>query len=210
MDFIASFFRMPPARSQPPLDTQLIGPRVTLRMPESEDWRAWHALREMSRDYLTPWEPEWPSYALTYGYYCSLLRRQWRDWRSGKAYAFAVLQHNGPRPVFLGGITLADVQLSYAQKGTLGYWIGQPHAGQGYMTEAVGLVCDFAFTRLNLQRVEASCLPRNEPSKAVLRRCGFDQEGYAKAYLQINGKREDHLLWGKNNPLLKKETAPLG
>jgi ribosomal-protein-alanine N-acetyltransferase len=75
--------------------------------------------------------------------------------------------------------------------------------GQGYMTEALTLVCDFAFTQLNLQRIEASCLPNNEPSKAVLRHCGFEEEGYAKAYLQINGKREDHLLWGRNNPDLK-------
>ena len=68
------------------------------------------------------------------------------------------------------------------------------------MTEALGLVCSFAFDRLKLHRVEAACLPRNEASKAVLSKNGFEQEGYAKAYMQINGQREDHLLWGINRP----------
>jgi len=97
----------------------------------------------------------------------------------------------------IGGITLNDVQTGIAQKGTLGYWIGQPYAGQGYMAEAVDLVCDFAFRTLRLHRVEASCLPNNEPSKKLLARTGFEQEGYAKAYLQINGTWQDHILWGK-------------
>jgi ribosomal-protein-alanine N-acetyltransferase len=207
MDFIVSLFRMPPARAHPPLQMQLTGPRVMLRMYEAEDWQMWHALRELSRDYLIPWEPEWPPYALTYGHYCSLLRRQWRDWRGGKGYAFGIFLRDGQHQVLIGGITLGEVQYAASQKGTLGYWIGRPYAGQGYATEAVGLVCDFAFTQVNLQRVEASCLPRNEASKTVLTRCGFGQEGLAKAYMQINGRREDHLLWGKNATGPKKQTV---
>ncbi|HEU0118363.1 MAG TPA: GNAT family protein [Alphaproteobacteria bacterium] len=99
----------------------------------------------------------------------------------------------------LGGIALNDVQRGIAQKGTLGYWIGAPYANQGFMTEATQLVLDFAFYTLRLHRVEASCLPRNEPSKALLKRLGFEEEGYAKAYLQINGLWEDHVLWGRRS-----------
>jgi len=202
IDFIVSLFRMPPRRAHPSLDLQLAGPRVRLRMTEAEDWKVWRPLRELSRGYLEPWEPEWPDHALTYGYFCSLLRRMWRDWRSGRAYAFSIFLQAEPRPILIGGVTLADIHYAAAQNGTVGYWIGRPYAGQGYMTEALGLVCDFAFEELKLQRVEASCLPGNEASKTVLQRCGFEQEGYAKAYMQINGKREDHLLWGRNNPAL--------
>ncbi len=198
IDLFISMFRTAPRREHPPFDTRLVGPNVMLRMLDVEDWSAWHTLREMSRSHLEPWEPKWPSHALTYGYFCSLLRRHWRDWRSGKAYAFAIFLR-AEKPVLVGGITLGEIMYAAAQKGTVGYWVGRPYAGQGIMTEALGLVCDFARS-LKLQRIEASCLPNNEPSKAVLRHCGFEQEGYAKAYLQINGKREDHLLWGKNLP----------
>jgi ribosomal-protein-alanine N-acetyltransferase len=166
-------------------------------MGECEDWKSWRALREMSRDYLVPWEPEWPKDALSYSFYCSLLRRHWREWRSGKAFAFSIFLHGGARPILVGGITLGDVIYAAAQKGTVGYWIGKPYAGQGLMTEALALVCRFGFYSLHLHRIEASCMPTNEASKTVLRRAGFEEEGFAKEYLQINGVREDHLLWSK-------------
>jgi len=200
MDFIASLFRGPPSRAKPSLDMKLVGPRLMLRLPDIEDWKMWHSLRELSRGYLEPWEPKWPTHALTYGTYSSLLRRYWRDWRSGRAYAFSIFKNDEDHPVLIGGVTLGEIHYAAAQKGTVGYWIGKPYAGQGYMTEALGLVCDFAFQELKLQRIEAGCLPGNDASKTVLRRCGFEQEGYAKAYLQINGRREDHLLWGRSTP----------
>ncbi|MDE1901452.1 MAG: GNAT family N-acetyltransferase [Alphaproteobacteria bacterium] len=189
---------MPPPRPRVSLDTRLMSERLLLRAGDSADWKQWRALRDLSRDYLVPWEPLWPPNALSYGFYCALLRKQWRDWRAGRAFAFTIFLDTGNvRPVLVGGITLGDVHYASAQKGTIGYWVGKPYAGQGIMTEAVRMVCDFAFDRLRLHRVEASCMPANEASKTVLRRAGFDEEGFAKAYLQINGTREDHLLWGK-------------
>src|ERR1700722_15785786 len=161
---------LPPMSLRAPrlsLDTRLVGPQLMLRMGDPSDWRNWRNLREVSRDFLTPWEPTWPDNAMTYNYFCGLLRRQWRDWRQGRAYAFQIFLHdekNESTPL-VGGITLNDVQRNIAQKGTLGYWIGRPYARQGFMTEAVQLVCDFAFHTLRLHRVEASCLPNNESSK---------------------------------------------
>lgn len=200
MRFLKSIASPAPTLVHIPLDTHLNGARLTLRMPHIDDWKAWHSLRETSRDYLEQWEPKWPDNALSYSFFCSLLRRQWHDWRDGKAYAFSILLDSTPTPTLIGGVTLSEVKHSSAQKGTVGYWIGKPYSGHGYMTEAMELVCKFASEHLGLQRLEASCLPNNEASKVVLTRTGFEQEGYAKSYLQINGKREDHLLWGKTLP----------
>ena len=200
MQRLSSLLHISSSQPRPSLDTQLVGSRVFLRVGDPEQWKAWRTLRELSRAYLVPWEPQWPENALAYSFYCGILRRQWREWRNGTSYAFTIFMQGTTAPILVGGITLSDVIYAASQKGTIGYWIGQPYAGQGLATEAVGLVCDFAFQTLHLQRVEASCLPHNEPSKAVLRRSGFEEEGYAKAYLQINGKREDHLLWGKGLP----------
>ena len=198
----ASFFNSTPKGPRPPLGTELIGERVILRTGDPADWKNWRALRDLSRGFLTPWEPRWPQDALSYGHFCGLLRRHWRDWRQGKGYAFLIFQQaeQGRAGTLVGGITLNEIQRGISQKGTLGYWMGEPYAGHGFMTEAAGLVCDFAFDTLRLHRVEASCLPHNEPSKSLLRRLDFEEEGYAKAYLQINGKRQDHILWGKTNP----------
>ena len=52
--------------------------------------------------------------------------------------------------------------------------------------------------------MDAACLPANEPSKRLLERVGFRHEGYARAYLNINGDWRDHLLFG----LLSKDLTP--
>lgn len=53
-----------------------------------------------------------------------------------------------------------------------------------------------AFGPLKLHRVEAACVPTNQPSRRVLEKAGFRQEGLARAYLKINGRWADHLLFG--------------
>ena len=59
----------------------------------------------------------------------------------------------------------------------LGYWIGQPHWGQGFCTEAVQAVVDLAFTRLDIDLVSANCRVINLASRRVLEKCGFQQRG---------------------------------
>jgi ribosomal-protein-alanine N-acetyltransferase len=173
-----------------------------LRAMKPSDGRAWRERRAASRDFLVPWEPEWPDDCLTQPYFLRMLRRQDREWQRGKAYAFGVfLQGRGKKNVLIGGVALNDARRGIAQKATLGYWIGQDHAHRGFMTEAVGLACEFAFSALKLHRLEASCLPHNEPSIRLLQRLGFEEEGYAKSYLRVNGLWQDHVLWGKIAPL---------
>jgi ribosomal-protein-alanine N-acetyltransferase len=70
------------------------------------------------------------------------------------------------------------------------------HAGHGYTTAAVRAVVRYAFEDLDLHRVEAACQPDNIASRRVLEKCGFTQEGIARAYLKINGQWRDHLLFG--------------
>ena len=63
------------------------------------------------------------------------------------------------------------------------------------MSEGVRLVLRFAFLDLKLHRIEANVQPENEPSRAVLRRSGFTQEGFSRKYLKIGGRWRDHERW---------------
>jgi ribosomal-protein-alanine N-acetyltransferase len=63
------------------------------------------------------------------------------------------------------------------------------------MSEALNAVVEFAFTTLDLSRIEAACLPENEASRGVLEKCGFKYEGVAQSYLQINGRWRTHVLY---------------
>ena len=103
----------------------------------------------------------------------------------------------------VGGLTLANVRRGVAQAGSIGYWIGAPFARQGYMTAAMRALVPFCFGTLHLHRLEAACIPTNEASIRLLEKTGFQREGYARAYLCINGIWQDHLLYArlKEDPL---------
>ena len=95
----------------------------------------------------------------------------------------------------LGAITLDNIRRGPAQSATIGYWIGQPFARQGYMREAIGALVSHAFTAMDLSRIEAACLPENVASRGVLEKSGFKYEGVAQSYLQIHGRWRNHVLY---------------
>jgi ribosomal-protein-alanine N-acetyltransferase len=95
----------------------------------------------------------------------------------------------------LGAITLDNVRRGPAQSATLGYWIGQSYARQGYMREAIEALCHHAFRRMDLSRLEAACLEENAASRGLLEKSGFKYEGVAQSYLQIAGRWRNHVLY---------------
>ena len=96
---------------------------------------------------------------------------------------------------------MGNVRRGVAQNAQIGYWLGERFVGQGFMSEAVRLVCEFAFSRSGLHRLEAACIPGNSRSIRLLERNGFRQEGMLTAYLKINGRWRDHLLYARINPM---------
>jgi ribosomal-protein-alanine N-acetyltransferase len=189
-----TFPRFFPIRPEP---FRLVGSRVLLRPPDRGDYEAWASLRAGSRDFLAPWEPSWPPDALSRGNFRARVARYAEDWRTDQAYNFFIFAHD---ETLLGGIGLANIRRGVSETASLGYWIGEPYARQGFMTASLPLVLDFAFARLRLHRVEAACLPSNVPSRTLLLHAGFTQEGYARQYLCIDGKWQDHLLFAILRP----------
>lgn len=169
------------------------GERVFIRPAQPKDWRAWAEVRESSRDFLSPWEPTWPPDALTRDSFLRRVRRQAVEWREDEAYSFLVFAQAGEQPV--GGISLTNVRRGVAQMASMGYWVGKPYTRHGFISEAARLTLGFAFGQLGLHRVEAACLPTNVPSMGLLLKVGFQREGYARAYLRIDGKWADHVLF---------------
>jgi ribosomal-protein-alanine N-acetyltransferase len=180
--------------STEPLSRPLIRTRnLILRAPQANDYAAWAVLRMESRGFLTPWEPVWNEDDLTRTSFRLRVKRAAREIAADEAYSLFIL--DGRSEALLGGLTLGLVRRGVAQACTLGYWMGERHAGRGHMTEAVRGALRFAFQDLALHRVEAACLPNNDPSRRLLERVGFQQEGMARSYLRINGVWADHLLY---------------
>lgn len=174
-------------------DMPIIGEGVYLRPSELRDFPEWAALREQSRAFLTPWEPVWPIDDLTRTSFRFRVRRHAEEMARDEAYSFLLFREEDN--VLLGGLSFGYVRRGVSQSASLGYWMGAPYAGKGYMTRAADAACRYMFERQGLHRIEAACLPTNEPSRRLLQRVGFRQEGYARSYLNINGEWRDHLLF---------------
>jgi ribosomal-protein-alanine N-acetyltransferase len=168
---------------------------VLLRAPQMQDFVEWAAVREASREFLSPWEPTWPPDDLTRSAFRRRLKRYAEDLRSDQAYPFFLFAARDNR--LLGGITLTNIRRGVAQAGSIGYWIGAPFARRGYMAAALHALVPFAFSTLRLHRLEAACIPTNAASIALLEKSGFQREGYAREYLCINGMWQDHLLYAR-------------
>lgn len=188
--WLSSIFLCPPE----PLPA-IEGERIYLRVPQMRDFEQWRALREVSRDFLTPWEPLWPADDLTRAAYRRRLRRYARDMVADEAYPLFIFRRGDN--ALLGGLTLSNVRRGVCQAASLGYWMGAPYAGQGYMKAAVTALLPVAYDVLQLRRIEAACMPTNAPSIRLLESCGFVREGYSREYLCINGVWEDHILFGR-------------
>lgn len=177
-----------------PLDA---GP-VLLRPATLGDWSAWSRLRGESRAFLTPWEPTWPADSLEEDSFRRRLKRHRREWQEDESYNFLsfVRGKTGQEGPLAGGLALSAVRRGVAQSALLGYWVGKCFARRGYTLAAVRCAIDFAFDDLKLHRLEASCLPANQPSRALLERLGFQCEGMARGFLRIEGRWQDHLIYG--------------
>lgn len=169
------------------------GERVYLRYPRMSDFLQWSKLRGESKDFLSPWEPQWARDELTKGAFRRRLKRYASEARQDTAYAFFVFLKSDDS--LIGGCTLSNVRRGVTQCCALGYWIGARFSRQGYMQDAISALLPFIFQTLGLHRVEAACVPANEASKNLLTRTGFRQEGLARRYLQINGEWQDHALF---------------
>ena len=176
-------------RNRPKIETE----RLTLRLPTHGDWRAWAHLRESSAAHLTPWEPVWADDHLTRKAFVN--RVYWAMRAESQGSALPLLLFRRDDAALLGAVTLDNIRRGPVQAGTIGYWIGAPHARRGFMREAVAALVHHAFTSLDLSRLESACLPENAASRGVLENCGFKYEGVAQSYLQINGRWRNHVLY---------------
>lgn len=174
--------------------------RHNLTPPAIDHFDQWLDVRSRSQDFLVPWEPKWPEDDLTLVGYRRRLRAYQQQRNSGWGRTFFLMDHE--EDLLMGGLSLTRITHGITKSAMLGYWMGVDHAGKGYMRKAVSAIVDHAFNDLGLRRVEAACIPTNERSIALLKKSGFREEGYAREYLEINGTREDHVLFA----LLKRES----
>ena len=167
--------------------------RMVLRPPVHADFRDWTQLRNSSAKFLTNWEPSWANDHLTRKAFTN--RVYWANRSISQGTGLPLFLIRRKDACLLGAITLDNIRRGPAQAGTVGYWVGEPYARQGYMREALTALVHHAFQVLDLSRIESACLPENTASRGLLEKCGYKYEGVAQSYLQINGRWRNHVLY---------------
>jgi ribosomal-protein-alanine N-acetyltransferase len=159
--------------------------RVRIAAPTPQDQRDFLAMTRASREFHRPWVHP-PQDAA--GFAELLGRARGPDTE-------ALLARRREDDALVGVFVLSQIFRRAFQSAYLGYYASAEHAGQAYMSEALGLVLDDAFGRLRLHRVEANIQPGNTASLALVQRCGFRREGFSPRYLKIGGRWRDHERW---------------
>lgn len=157
--------------------------RLLIRCPLPGDGAPLAAAVKESLPELRPWLP-WAMAEPTAEDSEANVRRGYANFINREdLWLLLLLKENGR---IIGGSGLHRIDWD-VPKFEIGYWLSTPYTGQGYMTEAVSAIADFAFDVLGAQRVEIQCDALNERSAAVARRLNFTHEG------TLRHNRRNHL-----------------
>lgn len=159
--------------------------RTSIRGPRGEDEAEFIALATESVGLLRPWiEP--PMDREGFARYLNALDGE-------RKVGFLICLRETGR--IAGLVNLNEITRGALQSAYLGYWIGAPYAGQGYMSDGLSQVIDAAFGELGLHRLEANIQPANSRSIGLVKRLGFVREGFSRRYLRVSGDWRDHERW---------------
>ncbi|SFM91624.1 ribosomal-protein-alanine N-acetyltransferase [Izhakiella capsodis] len=145
-----------------------------------------------NRDFLKPWEPvrdESHCYPSGWQARLGLITEMHRQ---SSAFYFALLDVEETE--ICGVANFSNVLRGSFHACFLGYSLGEKWQGQGLMYEALQSAIGYIQRQQRIHRIMANYMPHNQRSGNLLARLGFEKEGYAKDYLLIDGRWQDHVL----------------
>lgn len=172
----------------PRLETE----RLVIRHLEPGEAVKMTTFRQENRNHLKNWEPRRNPEFFTEGFWQINLRLALRDFRDGASVSLCLL--SADEAEVLGVCNYTSIVRGTFQSCHLGYALSEKHEGTGLMYEALVATNRYMFADIGLHRIMAGYLPHNERSAALLEKLGFEKEGFARRYLRINGRWEDHVL----------------
>src|SRR6266566_3165849 len=174
-----------------PLFQELRGERVLVRPYQEDDAQSLFEAIAESREHIGPWDPLADAQQ-TIEESRDVIIRWMVQWLLREYLAVGLW--DAATHWYIGGSNLRphNWEAGYFE---IGYWVRASAAGQGYVTEAVKLLVDYAFTQLHANRVEIRCDERNERSAAVARRLGCVQEGRLRNAFTHRGELRTTLVF---------------
>ncbi|WP_236195763.1 ribosomal protein S5-alanine N-acetyltransferase [Pseudomonas glycinae] len=171
---------------------------LTLAVLDPDQAPLENAFYQRNQRHLAPWSPIRTTDYFSTEQIRRRLEIQASAFEAGLAVHMALLTPDGAQ--MIGACNFSGIIRGAFQACYLGYHIDEAHQGKGLMQEALEAAIAYMFETQNLHRIMANYIPGNERSARLLERLGFEREGYAKAYLNIAGRWQDHVLTARVNP----------
>lgn len=175
----------------------IVTSHLILSTPSKEDYSSLHDFENRNKNHLLKWESTiHPNIENKPSIEEERLKRleNWiKEYFEGKSIRFFIRTQERPDTI-IGICNFTQIFHGSFQACYLGYKIDHEYQGKGFMSEALQASIRYVFEELHLHRIMANYMPSNIRSAKLLQRLGFTIEGYAKNYLLINNKWEDHVL----------------
>lgn len=175
--------------------------RLTLRPLRLRDKSQWDRVRSENLDWLSPWEATLPRIhgegaTQRFPSFYAMVASQNREGKAGRSLSMTIWYENK----IVGQISMGGIIYGALRGAHIGYWVDKRYANLGIVTEAVRTMTEFAFSVLELHRIEINLRPENISSRRVAEKAGYTFESERPRFLHIDGKWRDHICFVKENP----------
>ena len=122
-----------------------------------------------------------------------MVRRDMKAVASGQAMFWAIELKASAKVI--GKCTLWQYSENN-RRAEVGYVLNREYWGGGLMTDALGAMINYAFSSLDLHRLEADTDDHNAASIALLEKLGFQREGFFRERWHVGGNWQDSVMLG--------------
>lgn len=179
------------------MEKKITTPNLILSSPSLDDATALENFENRNREHFKEWESTLNPNQDNQGYDSDACEKRLEMWikecQEGKSVRFFVSTLGNPNMI-IGMCNFTQIFYGPFQACYLGYKMDHAFEGKGFMFEALEASIQYMFEELGIHRIMSNYMPKNKRSAKLLQRLGFTIEGYAKNYLFINNKWEDHVL----------------
>ncbi len=144
-----------------------------------------------NHNFLKEWDPKRPKNFYTLAYQKRQLSYEYNMFKDNKLVRFWIIKKEDNK--LIGNICLSNIIMGNFKSCFMGYKLDKDEINNGFMTEAISELVQIMFDDFGLHRIEVNVVPPNERSLKVMKKLNFEQEGFSKRYLEINGTWEDHV-----------------
>lgn len=173
---------------------QLESERLLLRAPRAGDGRMISEAVCDSLDSLRPWMP-WADHAPTVEESETVARSMAVAFARRESLTYRLLRRSDEKLVGVCSVFALNWDIPSCE---IGYWVRASEQGQGYITEAVKRLTEFAFDELAMERIEIRCDARNQRSAKVAERAGYTLEARLRHHRRaVDGVLADTLIYAR-------------